>query len=439
MKKLLLLAALLPTLMFALSFDEARFLLNRTGFGASVHEIETLQPLTYEEAIKRLLNQSTKRAQTPYPAWYGTSLLEDRRYRDLSTQEKRLLRKLRRRRWRELQRWWIDEMIATTSPMTEKMTLFWHNHFTSQLPKVKWPSVMLRQNILLRQEALGNFATLLKKISKDPAMLIYLDNISNKKSHPNENFARELLELFTLGEGHYSEKDIKEAARAFTGWTVDRKSGTFRFNPRVHDFGKKSFLGETGNFDGDDIIAIILRQEQTAKFITEKCYKAFVSPEVDESEVARIAKRFKESGYEIKTLLYELLTSKGFRNRTERDLLIKSPVELVVGTVRTFGIDAHIGRYLFRSAKAMGEELFNPPNVKGWSGGKAWITTGSLVERRSFLRRAGRVLDRRYKKSDTPTIDALENWLLVTDPVTEIADEKRRFTSVLLDPVYNLK
>ncbi|OQX73416.1 MAG: hypothetical protein B6D59_05850, partial [Campylobacteraceae bacterium 4484_4] len=258
MRKFLLLAALLPTLLLALEFDEARFLLNRTSLGASLQEIRALQPLTYEQAVKKLLRESGDRAQTPYPKWYGTSLLGDRKYKDLSAREKQILRKLRRQRWRELQLWWIDEMIATDSPMTERMTLFWHNHFTSQLPKVKWPSLMLQQNILLRHEALGNFATMLRAISKDPAMLIYLDNISNKKSHPNENFARELLELFTLGEGHYTEQDIKEAARAFTGWTVDRKSGKFRFNPRVHDFGKKTFLGRTGRFDGDDIIDIIL-------------------------------------------------------------------------------------------------------------------------------------------------------------------------------------
>ena len=176
MKKLLLLSALLPVMMFALAFDEARFLLNRTGFGATVEEIKTLQPLTYEEAVKHLLRQSTDRAQTPYPAWYGTSLLNGRKYKALSAQEKQLFRKLRHRRWRELQLWWVHEMVVTTSPMTEKMTLFWHNHFTSQLPKVKWPGLMLEQNILLRHEALGNFATLLRKIAKDPAMLIYLDN-----------------------------------------------------------------------------------------------------------------------------------------------------------------------------------------------------------------------------------------------------------------------
>ncbi len=439
MRKILLLAALLPTLLLALGVDEARFLLNRTDFGAALHEISALKPLTYEQAVKKLLHDSSTRAQTPYPKWYGTSLPEGRKYKELSAEEKQALKKLRRKQWRTLQFWWLNEMIVTDSPITERMTLFWHNHFTSQLPKVKWASLMLQQNILLRREALGNFATLLHEIAKDPAMLIYLDNRSNKKSHPNENFARELLELFTLGEGHYTEEDIKAAARAFTGWTIDRKSGKFRFNPKVHDFGEKTFLGETGRFDGDDIIDIILKQDQTARFITEKFYKAFVSEEVNASEVERIAAVFRKSGYEIKALLYEILTSEAFKEKNSRDLLIKSPVELVVGTVRSFGTKADITRYLFRSTTLMGQELFNPPNVKGWPGGKAWITTASLAQRRSFLRRAGNLYDRKYRRNDTYTIDALTTWLLVTEPVTDISDRKRRFSSILLDPTYNLK
>ena len=440
MKKLLLLLAfLLPTLMFAMKFEEAEFLLQRTGFTSTYEEISILEPMNREDAVKYLLKHSSNKAQTPYPSWYGTSLIEGRKYSDLSAQEKKVLRKLRNKRGRELQAWWLNEMITTNSPITEKMTLFWHNHFTSELQKVKWPTLMLNQNILLREEALGNFATMLHSIAKDPAMILYLDNQSNRKSHPNENFARELLELFTLGEGHYSETDIKEAARAFTGWTVDKKNGKFRFNPRVHDFGKKTFLGKTGFFDGDDIIDIILKEDQTAKFITAKFYKEFISPVVDEEEVERIATLFKKSGYEIKILLYEILTSNKISKIEEADLLIKSPVEMVVGTVRAFKVKTNALRYLFRSAKMMGQELFNPPNVKGWIGGKDWITTGLLAERRSFLRVAGRVLDRKYKNSDQYTIKELTKWLLVTDPVTQITDQKSRFSSTLLDPTYDLK
>ncbi len=439
MKRVALLVALLPTLLLALEFEKARFLLDRTGFGASIEEIEALRPLTYEQAVKKLLEESGDEAQTPYPEWYGTSLLKEKRYRQLTAKEKKLLRKLRRRRWRQLQLWWIDEMIATTSPVTEKMTLFWHNHFTSQLPKVKWPNLMLRQNILLRREALGNFAVLLREIAKDPAMLIYLDNVSNKKSHPNENFARELLELFTLGEGHYTEADIKAAARAFTGWTVDRKSGKFKFNPKVHDFGEKRFLGKTGRFDGDDIIDIILEQNRTAEFISEKFYREFVSPEINNHEVARIAEKFRKSGYEIEVLLREILYSEAFKNEAKRAYLIKSPVELVVGSVRTFGIKSVPHRYLFNSAKAMGQELFNPPNVKGWPGAKAWITTGSLAKRRSFLQKAVKAMQRRYQERTDPTYATLQKWLLVTGPVTQTTDPKSRFSSILLDPVYNLK
>jgi uncharacterized protein (DUF1800 family) len=439
MKKLLLLAVMLPTFMFAMKFEEAQFLLQRTGFTSTYDEISILEPMKREDAVRYLLKQSTNKAQNPYPSWYGTSLMEGRKYSNLSAKEKKVLRKLRRKRGRELQSWWLNEMITTNSPMTEKMTLFWHNHFTSELQKVKWPTLMLNQNILLREESLGNFANLLHAIAKDPAMILYLDNQSNKKSHPNENFARELLELFTLGEGHYSETDIKEAARAFTGWSVNKKNGKFRFNPRVHDYGKKTFLGQTGFFDGDDIIDIILREDQTAKFITAKFYKEFISPVVDKSEIERIAAIFKKSGYEIKTLLYEILTSNKISSKTDVDLLIKSPIELVVGTVRAFAVETDAIGYLFRSTKMMGQELLNPPNVKGWTGGKDWITTGSLAERRSFLTVAGRLLDRKYQNSDQFTIQELSKWLLVTDPVTQITDQRRRFSSTLLDPTYIVK
>ena len=439
MKRILLIVTMVPMFLLALEFDEARFLLSRSGLGASLQEIENLKPLKYDQAIRQLIEQSDNKAQTPYPQWYGTSLPKMRNYKELSAKEKQALRKLRRQRWRQLQLWWINEMSVTTSPITEKMTLFWHNHFTSQLPKVKWPSLMLRQNILLRREALGNFATLLKEISKDPAMLIYLDNISNKKSHPNENFARELLELFTLGEGHYSESDIKAAAKAFSGWTVDRKNGNFKFDPKVHDFGEKTFLGKTGRFNGNDIIDIILEQNRTAEFITEKFYREFISYEIDETQVRQIAATFRKSGYKIKVLLYELLTSNAFVNSTNRTFLIKSPIELVVGTVRTFNLQTNLGKYLFKATRAMGQEIFNPPNVKGWSGEKSWITTGSLAERRSFLKKAAKAVNKTYQNSTGFTTKELEKWLLVTDRLTQTAVTKKLFSSILLDPLYNLK
>jgi len=441
MKKLFFILFLVQVVLFGLEFEEAKFLLNRTCFGASMQEINSFKELSYEEAVEKLLNETINKPKTSYPKWKDKYMGEGVDFKKLSAEEKKALRKLRRKRWRELQKWWLNEMIETESPLTEKMTLFWHNHFTSEITKVKWPSLMLRQNILFRKYALGSFADMLREIAKDPAMIIYLDNRTNKKSHPNENFARELLELFTLGEGHYSERDVKEAARAFTGWTVDRKTGKFKFKASQHDFGEKVFLGEKGNFNGEDIIEIILKQDRTAEFITEKFYKEFISYNINVQEVKRIAKVFKDSNYNIKSLLYEILTSEDFKKTADRDLLIKSPIELSVGVLRTFDEKVIPINKVFRMTKRMGQELFNPPNVKGWVGGKEWMSTNYLMERRSFLAKVGRILNRKYKKSSRYSIEELKKLLLPIEPLTQIdkKDYKKRFSVILLDPVYELK
>ncbi len=439
MKKVILSMLFLPLFLFGLSFKESKFLLDRTCFSATKSSISSFENDNYEEAIRKLIESVSTVPKSSYPKWKGQFLGKGVNWQKLSAEEKKALKKLRNKRGKELQKWWLKEMIETDSPLTEKMVLFWHNHFTSELAKVKWPSLMLEQNILFRKYAVGSFADLLREIAKDPAMIIYLDNRTNKKSHPNENFARELLELFTLGEGHYSEKDIKEAARAFTGWTVDRKTGKFKFDRKNHDFGEKVFLGEKGNFNGDDIIEIILKQDRTAEFITEKFYKEFISYDINEEEVKRIAKIFKESGYQIKTLLYEILTSEDFKNALDKRTLIKSPIELTVGTLRIWKNNIIPMNQIFKRTKNMGQEVLNPPNVKGWSGGKEWMSTNYLMERRSFLEKVGRVLYRKYKKSNKYDIEELKKLLLPMDPVTDVNSAKNRFSAVLLDPTYELK
>jgi len=194
----------------------------------------------------------------------------------LSEEQRRARQRQIRDQMIALRAWWYQEMIATDSPLTERMVLFWHGHFTSSIRKVRWPALLYRQNVVLRQHALGNFRDLLHAIARDPAMLIYLDGQTNRSSRPNENFARELLELFTLGLGHYTERDIKKAARAFSGWTVDWRTGTFAFNVRRHDGGVKEFMGRRGSFNGDDIIDILLEQPRTAEHITEKLWREFI-------------------------------------------------------------------------------------------------------------------------------------------------------------------
>ena len=217
-------------------------------------------------------------------------------------------------------------------------------------------------------------------------MLIYLDGMRSVARQPNENFARELLELFTLGEGHYSEADIKAAARAFTGWTVDRETGHFRTRDNEHDGGEKTFLGQTGRFDGDAIVAILLKHPRTAETIVEKLWREFVSLKPDPAEVKRLAGSFR-ANYEIKPLMRAILLSAQFRDPANRGALIKSPVELVVGTVHLLGLPVPEKTQLVRMMQGLGQMPFDPPNVKGWAGGESWITTYTLLLRQQFLRR----------------------------------------------------
>jgi uncharacterized protein (DUF1800 family) len=302
----------------------------------------------------------------------------------------------------ELRGWWLEEMLATPSPLTERMTLFWHNHFVSSQQKVKLAQLMYRQNVTLRAHALGHFGDLLHAIARDPAMVIYLDSAQNRKGAPNENFARELMELFTLGEGNYGEQDIKDAARAFTGWSLDRDSGRFVFRRFVHDYGSKTVLGRSGYFDGDDVLDILLAKAQTADFITRKLWREFVSADPDEAEVKKIASRFRDSRYDIKVALEALLVSDAFYAKANRGVLVKSPVDLVVGTLKQFDLKPGEPVPFAVAAAAMGQNLFSPPNVKGWPGGEAWINTSTLLARKAFLDRLFRADDAGGSAADAP-------------------------------------
>jgi uncharacterized protein (DUF1800 family) len=373
----------------ALDYDDARHLLNRTGFGATQSEIDHYVGMSHEQAAKALLAGARTVALTrPPSAMVAVGPLRyPRRGAGASDEELKMFRQQEVREGLELRGWWIDEMLSTPSPLTERMTLFWHNHFVSSQQKVKLTELMYRQNVTLRADALGNFGAMLHAIAHDPAMIVYLDSAQNRKGAPNENFARELMELFTLGEGNYSERDVKEAARAFTGWGLDRERGEFVFRRGLHDYGSKTLLGRTGNFDGDDVIDILLAQPSTAEFVTRKLWRELVSPDPDPAEVARIAARFRDSGYDIKTALYALLTSDAFYAPENRGTLVKSPIDLVVGTLRQFGMRPGETIPFAVAAAGMGQNLFAPPNVKGWPGQEAWINTNRLLARKQFLDR----------------------------------------------------
>ena len=274
--------------------------------------------------------------------------------------------------------WWLQRMVDGDDPLRDRMTLFWTGLFTSSYREVKSSRAMIEQHQLLRGGALGSYADLLRGIARDPAMLEYLDAASNKKSSPNENFARELLELFSLGEGHYTEADVVAAARAFTGWTNRR--GETVFNRRQHDGGEKSFMGVTGRLDGEDVIEIVLAQDRCAEYVAGRLLEYFEGRVPSETRVRHYASILRASDYEVRPVLEELFLDREFYSDEVVGQRIAAPVDLLVGQVRRLGIDPPVA-LLAAGAASVGQTLFGPPSVKGWDEGRAWITTTTIMQR----------------------------------------------------------
>jgi hypothetical protein len=288
--------------------------------------------------------------------------------------------------------WWLYCMLQGGHPLREKLTLFWHNHFATSIAKVRDSNLMFRQNCLLRAHALDRFGDLLQAISRDPAMLLWLDSNSNVSGRPNENYARELMELFSLGVGHYSEKDVREAARAFTGWHTD--STGFRFKPALHDGGPKTVLGQTGNWDGGDVVRIVLAQPAAARFLVGKLYDYLVSETAPPDALLEpLCESFRAGGYDVAALVRTVLASRHFYSGHAFRRRVKGPVEFVLGAVQAVyrRYDEAAPDYrplpqqvLVRRLGAMGQALLAPPNVKGWPGGRAWLNTSTVLERNNF-------------------------------------------------------
>jgi uncharacterized protein (DUF1800 family) len=365
--------------------DDARHLLLRTGFAPAAGDVAPYVGLTRGEAVDRVLATGRTVALTPMPDW-TTEAIPTRAQRAAWTPDQRRdADRLRGQHYDELRAWWLREMLVTPSPLTERMTLFWHNHFTSGQDKVSEPQLMAQQNALLRRDALGNFGTMLHAVAKDPAMLLYLDGASNRKGKPNENFAREVMELFTLGEGQYTQRDVAEAARAYTGWGVDPDTLRYVWQPAQHDDGEKTVLGRSGPFDGDQVLDILLEEPQTSHFIAAKLWREFVSPAPDSAQLDTVAQKFHASGYDVGAGLRALLLTPAFWDDDNRGVLVSSPVEFVVGTVRRFDVSWGDTMPFARTAASLGENLFYPPNVKGWPGGITWINSSTLLARKQFV------------------------------------------------------
>lgn len=295
----------------------------------------------------------------------------------LTQDQKKMLRKQSVDDLKNLNLLWLDSMINSEDQLREKMSLFWHGHFACRVINIYFQQQLINT---IRQNALGNFGELLRDVSKSPSMLSFLNNQQNKKQHPNENFAREVMELFTMGRGNYTEDDVKEGARAFTGWGFSLH-GEFVNRPFAHDDGNKTFLGKTGNFDGDDIISILLEQEQTAKFITQKIYKFFVNDTIDSEKINWLAKRFYESNYDIQKLMSDIFLSDWFYDEKNIGIHIKSPIELIAGIRRFLPMELDKPEVQLLFQHVLGQVLFYPPNVAGWPGGKNWIDSSALMFR----------------------------------------------------------
>jgi len=339
-------------------------LLRRAGFGGTEEEIDRYAALGFDRAVADLLDLTR-----PDPAAADA----DAQGFDLNLPD-------------GLRSWWLFRMLHTTRPLQEKLALFWHGHFATSLVKVRDPLLMRWQNDLFREHGLGSYRTLLQKVSRDPAMLRWLDSNTNRKASPNENFARELLELFTLGIGTYSEDDVKAAARAYTGWFMDPATFAFRFAPQAHDAGPKSFLGRSGPLDGDDVVEAILAHPVAARHVARRLFRFFVHDDPDPETVERFAAVLRGANYELRPLVEALLRSPDFSSPRAYHAKVKGPVELVVGAIRQLGATTAYSD-LFVPLRRMGQDLFAPPNVKGWDGGLAWVSTSTLLERYNFANR----------------------------------------------------
>jgi uncharacterized protein (DUF1800 family) len=356
-------------------------LLWRAGFGPMVENSEILDTINPQKLWEQLLKTSSNTpvkievAQNVFENFYKENV-EMKVKEDIPSQGK-MIREQSREDLKKLNLLWLDQMTNSEAQLQEKMSLFWHGHFACRVVNSYFQQQLLQ---IIRENALGNFKNLLKAVSKSASMLNFLNNQQNKKKKPNENFAREVMELFTIGKGNYTETDVKEAARAFTGWAVNLQ-GQFEFKKNVHDEDSKTVLGKTGNWDGDDVLDILLTQKQTALFICKKVYQYFVNDKVNDEKIAWLSNRFYNNDYDIKKLMQDIFTSNWFYDEKNIGNKIKSPIELLVGINRMLPMQMQNDKAQLLFQKALGQILFYPPNVAGWPGGKNWIDSSTLMLR----------------------------------------------------------
>ncbi len=358
----------------ASDFIKNKHLANRAGFGISLSQVKRFERQSLEDTWKEYSKESgfSPISFDSPPVDFDYNTLSE-----LNANQKKQVQQRNREQNMEINLNFLMAMVSSEDQLREKMAFFWHGHFATRVINSKFSQQILNE---IRKNALGNFKDLLFAVSKSPAMLNFLNARQNKKGYPNENFAREVMELFTMGRDHYTEEDVREAARAFTGWSYD-KEGRFIERKNLHDTGTKTFLGKTGNFDGDDILDIILEQQATAEFITSKIYRFLVNEEINENHVRELSEKFYQSDYDIGRLLDKIFTSGWFYDAENIGSKIKSPVELMVGIMRMLPMKIDKPENLIIYQKLLGQMLLYPPNVAGWPSGKAWIDSSTLLLR----------------------------------------------------------
>ena len=373
--------------------DLARHLVQRAGFAEAPGRVALVAGTRHEDALEALLAPPARLADAPLPGWADRAPLSYRTIRDAFEGEEprrraaRALTRAERALIADLRARWLATLIRTEDPLGARMTLLWQNRFTSGHRKVRHATLLARQQATLSRLALAPFDELVGAMLTDPAMLLYLDANRNRRTRPNENLARELLELFTLGEGHYTERDVKETARALTGLSVD-DALDFRFRPNAHDPADKTILGTTGPFFGiGPIVEAILAGPAASRRVADTFWRHFVSPEPDAGTVEDWARGYRDSGHDTRALVRRVLSSAAFTDPAHRGLLVKSPVEYVVGSHRALGLPPSEGATLVRACTTMQQTPWEPPNVAGWPGGTAWINGQTLLARERFVNR----------------------------------------------------
>lgn len=388
--------------------DAARHLLNRAGFGVPRERVAELAELGLHKSILKLVYYDDKPSVTAPPDFVpddGGIYELRRQMAGMSQEERQRAIQARQREERiaieRLKAWWLERMTNTPRPLEEKMALFWHGHFATSAQKVQSCRATYQLNDVFRRMATGNFKALTLAVGQSPSMIRYLDTQQNVKGKPNENWARELMELFTLGQGHYSEQDIKESARAFTGWAFGPEG--FLYREELHDFGDKTFLGKRGNLDGWDVIDRIFEQPAAAEFICRKLWHYFAYEGPEDDVVRELADTLRAERFELRPVLHKILASQAFYSQRARGAQIKSPAQFVVQLAHDLRLNPPPYLAMARVAVQLGQDLFYPPNVKGWDGGKAWINANTLMARYNapqFLIRASADLEAMLSERD---------------------------------------